>query len=160
MLFNFEISQINPMWFSRFFNFKFLTLFPPSYNKNRFLSLSHIYGKENRTKIFLFLTKRWCAFTSAHVSYYQIIRTKYIITTAQSIPMLHSCHYVNMNMSYRWVAPGLNNLSIQGQTPSPSPHTHGTVHSRQTTLWLQDLCLEILTVHGNELPCLASPQPF
>ena len=47
-------------------------------------------------------------------------------------------------MSCTWTAHSI--FKLKTRFFSPSPHAHSSVHSRQPTHWLHDLCLEILTV--------------
>ena len=57
--------------------------------------------------------------------------------------------YYNVNnVNVVWVS---STWTKQSTCQLKAPHTCGTVHYRQPTLWLHDLCLEILTVHGNDL---------
>ena len=60
---------------------------------------------------------------------------------------------VRVLMSFGWIAPGLNSQLVNSEARLLVLHLIPTylIHSRQPSLSLHDLCLEILTVHGNEL---------
>ena len=108
------------------------------------------------TKKFWTLIKKFFSFKRKGfpLSNFYILAREYMLCRVSGITKWRIGY---VNKLYGWAAPRLNSqlvnlrLLVQLKTLGPSSHTRCKVHSRQSTLWLNDLCLEIITVHGNDI---------